>query len=382
MTIPHPRRAADDLITAPVGIAHLTGDNTDLIRARTADATRLRVTTAAQLNGTPHFGTVVTVLLVFALTRHAANRLGLPTTVVFDALENAPAEQITYNDEIYTRNVGDLMTSGAIDRAHRIGGFERLLNFAATRSGLRYEFRSYTVYQGLRPVRECLHHIAARPEEFAPIVAPSDGRIRIRPRCPEAGCQLMQKSARDLAITALDDAVRLHSLCPVHGPYAVTIPVDGDDGWYDANTPIRSIQKGYLLAAERDLYDACPISIDGADWGGAWHAHVLAPALAALAIPPARWPVSIFTPLILDASGGKLSKSLYVRHGAYADLPDIFLDLDALLTQHGEAILDVIWAEVTRWAEDPARLHRSYSVDYLRGLLATALTDTATSRRL
>ena len=56
-------------------------------------------------------------------------------------------------------------------------------------------------------------------------------------------------------------------------------------GWYDANTPVRSIQKGYLLSAERDLYEACSVSVDGADWGGAWHAHVLAPAPAALWYP-------------------------------------------------------------------------------------------------
>jgi hypothetical protein len=365
-----PPSARNELIFAPVGIAHLTGDNADLLRAAARGTQRLRVTTAAQLNGTPHIGTVVTVLSVFAITAHAAEVLDLPATVIFDALDNAPAEQVDIDGEIYTRTVSDLIDTGELDPADRVSGFERLLTWAASRANLRYEFRPYTVYQGLRPVRACLHTIASRLEEFRPIVAPADGIVRIRPCCPH--CRLMEKSAQNLTITAGDGVVHLDSRCPIHGPYRETVDVNGTEGWYDANTPVRSIQKGSLLAAERDLYQACSVSIDGADWGGAWHAHVLAPALATLGIPPALWPVSIFTPLVLDRSGGKLSKTLYVRYGAgYADLPEAFLDLDILLDQHGDDALDALWTEITRWASEPRRLHRAYTVDYLADLIHT-----------
>jgi hypothetical protein len=368
-----PRRLPDeDLIFAPVGIAHLTATNADLIRPAARDAQRLRVTTAAQLNGVPHIGTVVTVMAVFALTAHAAEQLDLPATVVFDALDNAPAEHVHIDGRTYTRTVGDLIDSGHIDRTERVSGFQRLLAWASAASGVRYEFRPYTVYQQLPPVRDCLHRIASRLKDFAPIVAPADGIVRIRPRCPH--CRLMDKTATDLHISAEPGAVHLDSRCPHHGPYRETIDTGGTSGtgsgWYDANTPVRSIQKGYLLAAERDLYQACSVSIDGADWGGAWHAHVLAPALAALGIPVRRWPVSIFTPMILDRTGGKLSKSLYVRYGPdYADLPEAFLSLDHLLDCHGEDALAALWAEARRWADEPRRLHRSYTVDHLARLL-------------
>ncbi|WP_018501649.1 hypothetical protein [Parafrankia discariae] len=361
---------SDRLIFAPVGIAHLTADNADLLRAAAAGRSRLRLTTAAQLNGVPHFGTVVTLLTVFAVAQHTSDVLGLPASIVFDALDNAPAEQLTIDGEIYTRTVGDLIDSGHLDRTDRVAGFERLLDWAHRRCGVPYEFRPYDAYQGLRPVRACLHTLASRQGDFASLVAPRDGVIRIRPRCP--ACRLMQKSARDLRITALPGAIRLDSRCPHHGPYSEIIPVDGG-GWYDANTPVRSIQMGYLLAAERDLYDACSVSVDGADWGGAWHAHVLAPALATLGIPPADWPISLFTPLITDRTGGKLSKTLYVTHGAYADLPELFLNLDILLAQHGDDILELLWTEVTRWAAEPRRLHRTYTVDYITALLDAGL---------
>jgi hypothetical protein len=362
---------SDQLIFAPVGIAHLTSDNADLIRVATAGRSRIRVTTASQLNGVPHLGTVVTMLTVFAFAQHAAATLGLPASVIFDALENAPAEQVIIDGDTYTRNVGDLIDSGTLDPAERTSGFERLLTWASRRSGIAYEFRTYDTYQGLRPVRECLHTIARRPGDFAPIVAPRDGIIHIRPRCPE--CRLMQKSAADLTITALSGAVRLASRCPRHGRYTELIHIDGG-GWYDANTPVRSIQKGYLLAVERDLYDSASVSVDGADWGGSWHASVLAPALAELGIPPRDWPVSVFTPLITDHTGGKLSKTLYVAHGTYAGLPEMFLNLDVLLDQHGDQVLDLIWTEASRWAAEPRRLHRGYTIAYLTSLLGQALT--------
>ena len=369
-----------ELIFAPVGIAHLTSDNTDLLRAAARSKRRLRVTTAAQLNGTPHIGTVVTVLSVFAVAGRAADVLDLPATVIFDALDNAPAEQVEIHGETYTRTVGDLIDTGDLDRADRVSGFERLLRWAADRSRVRYEFRPYSIYQGLPPVRTCLHTMASRLEDFRSIVAPADGIVRIRPRCPE--CRLMEKSAKNLSITAGDGVVHLDSLCPVHGRYRETIDISGSDGWYDANTPVRSIQKGFLLSAERELYEACSVSVDGADWGGAWHAHVLAPALATLGIPAGEWPVSVFTPLVLDRSGGKLSKTLYVRYGAaYADLPEAFLNLDVLLDQHGDDALDAIWTEVTRWATEPRRLHRSYTVDYLADLIRTPANDPALDRR-
>jgi hypothetical protein len=221
--------------------------------------------------------------------------------------------------------------------------------------------------------------IASRLEAFRPIVAPADGIVRIRPRCPQ--CRLMEKSAKNLTIAASDGAVHLDSVCPAHGAYRETIETTGTGGWYDANTPVRSIQKGFLLSAERELYQACSVSVDGADWGGAWYAHVLAPALATLGLPVSDWPVSIFTPLVLDRTGGKLSKTIYVRYGAaFAELPEAFLNLDLLLHQYGDEALEAIWAEVRRWADEPRRLHRAYNVDYLADIVR-AQSDKPTSNR-
>lgn len=356
-----PRTAS--LIYAPVGMAHLTSDNVDLLRPAAQGRSRLRFTTAAQINGKPHLGTAATVLAVFALAQHASDVLGKPADVVFDALDNAPAETVPISGEIYTRTVADLVRAGHLDHSERFDGLTRLLAYAADRSAVPYTVRPYAEYQQLAPVRECLHTIAGHLAEFRPIVAPADGVVRIRPRCPQ--CRLVEKSARSLKIIAVPGGdVLLASRCPLHGKYTETITQAGA-GWYDADPAVRSVLKGFLLAAERDLHDACTVSVDGADWGGAWHAHVLAPGLATLGVPPSNWPVSIFTPLILDATGGRLSKTLYTQHGANTDLPELMLNLDVLLATD-EGILDRVWDEVSGWVREPRRLHRSYSVDYLR----------------
>src|SRR5690348_1829782 len=100
---------------------------------------------------------------------------------------------------------------------------------AAARSHVRYEFRPYEVYQGLPPVRACLHTIASRLDDFRPIVAPANGIVHVRPRCPQ--CRLMEKSATNLTITAGDGVVHLDSRCPVHGRYRENIDITGTSGW-------------------------------------------------------------------------------------------------------------------------------------------------------
>lgn len=362
-----------DLIIAPVGITHLAGETTDLLRPAAAGTNQLRITTAAQLNGQPHLGTVTSVLTAFAVAAHASERLNLPAHLVFDALENCPGETVQLGGDTYTRTVGDLITDGRLDGTARESGFRQLLDWGSAASGIPHEIRPYADYQALPDVRAALHTIADRQDEFRSIVAPADGRIRIRPRCPEPQCRLMDKTARHLRVSVNSTSVLLDSSCPRHGTYRETIPVDEPTGWYDANTPIRSIQKSALLAAERGQYQACSVSVDGADWGGAWYAHVIAPGLATLGVPVQQWPISVFAPLITDATGGKLSKSLYVRHGAYAELPPLFLDLDVLLAEHGEPVLRALWDEVRRWAGDPRRLHRSYTVEYLQSLIAQGI---------
>jgi hypothetical protein len=49
------------------------------------------------------------------------------------------------------------------------------------------------------------------------------------------------------------------------------------------------------------------------------------------------------------------------------------LNLDILLGQHSEQVLELLWAEVIRWAREPRPLHRAYSIGYITALLGAGL---------
>ena len=72
----------------------------------------------------------------------------------------------------------------------------------------------------------------------------------------------------------------------------------------------------------------------------------------------------IYCPQILDWSGAKLSKSLYVSKDAYKELPSYLLSYRELNYEHGNKGLDVIHEETDLWLEEPYRLFRNYTVYY------------------
>ena len=74
-----------------------------------------------------------------------------------------------------------------------------------------------------------------------------------------------------------------------------------------------------------------------------------------------------YAPLVLDWTGLKLSKSLYVEEGTYKYLSDAGLGymLDTNLLLAAESGLEALFAEVQHWVAEPHRLFRNYSVEYL-----------------
>ncbi|RMF94785.1 MAG: hypothetical protein D6734_06945, partial [Candidatus Schekmanbacteria bacterium] len=72
----------------------------------------------------------------------------------------------------------------------------------------------------------------------------------------------------------------------------------------------------------------------------------------------------IYSPLVVDWSGAKLSKSLYVREGAYKDLPPYLVNFREFRKRLGVKGLERLLQETSLWLEEPYRLFRNYSVYY------------------
>lgn len=77
-------------------------------------------------------------------------------------------------------------------------------------------------------------------------------------------------------------------------------------------------------------------------------------------------PLRIFSPIIEDWSGAKFSKSIYVKLGTYDAVPEEFLNYTIFNKNLGEQGLKITLNESRNWLNDPKKLFRNYSVDYLR----------------
>ena len=78
----------------------------------------------------------------------------------------------------------------------------------------------------------------------------------------------------------------------------------------------------------------------------------------------------VYSPLIVDWSGAKLSKSLYVKEGAYGYLEAQGMDYLVSYEVFRRAGMDlgVVLDEVEGWVKHPYRLFRSYSIAYFHAL--------------
>lgn len=72
------------------------------------------------------------------------------------------------------------------------------------------------------------------------------------------------------------------------------------------------------------------------------------------------FPVRFYAPMVLDWSGAKFSKSLYVQSDAYHYLPKGLTNYQKFLETYGEAGLRKIWKEVQSRVSDPKKLFRDY----------------------
>lgn len=128
----------------------------------------------------------------------------------------------------------------------------------------------------------------------------------------------------------------------------------------EMNTPLRNLVRVLLCTEDQDT---SWILCTGADYAGFYQEQLC----YRLVEQKLGFPMIFYAPLILDWSGSKLSKSLYVKQGAYKYLCKAGLGymLDVKQLLGAESGLEALFAEVKGWVAVPYKLFRSYSVEYL-----------------
>ena len=184
--------------------------------------------------------------------------------------------------------------------------------------------------------------------------------MRIRVSCPK--CGLADKNSK---LTKFDGD-KIYSYCPEHGIFITDIKTESDRLEY--NTPVRNLVRAiaYGMQNEDPDNDYQIVRITGSDYAGFYQEELLYKPSAILGYPVDKLPSILYTPLVLDWSGAKLSKSLYVKHGAYSDLPPYLINYEFLKQEKGIESLDVIHNITDNWIENPYLLFRNYSIYYFK----------------
>ncbi|MEU4352401.1 hypothetical protein [Streptomyces sp. NPDC023838] len=270
------------------------------LRARAA--ARVAVYAGVQINGAPHLGTGVMQTAAFLLAEAARDRLGVHAELRFGALDNAPYEirVCPRTGTLYTRSYHHAVGPATIEELVKrfYGG---LFDALTAMTGVPYTVETYTQQQQVPAFREEFLASLAQWDRLRWSLAPSSGRVPISFPCPR--CGWLQKHGEDTELLAVDGSrARFTAVCLDHQRYEVEVRPDGD-AYVGLTTLHRNVVKERL--ADRDA--ALPVIVKGADWAAG--CRLLDEAFLCFpgsVLPPAR----VFTPVILSASGAKLSKSL------------------------------------------------------------------------
>lgn len=367
---------------ARVGMSYVTQRLSDPYKERMANLKGIRINTSSQPNANPHFGTVTTLMCVAAIAGELGRYFEKPVQITFDMLENAPDRKLQgikrrhVNDQEidYQISLADSYTENGTPLVeHNMRTFHQLFSFFESETGIAIQVRSYKDCQANPYFRKTLLSIFNDLEVFGPIVSPSGEVVRLRFPCPK--CRWIDKgSVHTRIVSQTEDEIVFEALCPDHGSHRSHLAVDSTD-YFGTNTPLRDIAKVPGLIEDGRKNHLLPLMIDGRDWSGRWDRCIHIPGVTRLGYDTWELPARIYTPVITDLLGAKLSKSLYVGN-LYDYIPKGFADFNDFMETFGEEGLRTLWNHIRLWARDPAYMDRdSFTVLYFSLLLSGKLDN-------
>ncbi|MBL1104793.1 hypothetical protein JK361_09330 [Streptomyces sp. 5-8] len=331
-------------------------------RLRARGARRVALYAGVQINGEPHLGTGVLQTAAFLLARSARDRLGVGAELRFGALDNAPYETrvCPRTGTLYTRSYHHALGPARIEELVKrfYGG---LFDALTALTGVPYTVETYTRQQQSPAFREEFLASLDRWDRLRWALAPSTGHVPVSLPCPR--CGWLQKSGEHTELLGTGDRwARFAAVCIDHGRYETDVRPDGR-AWLGLTTLHRNLVKERL--ADRD--EAMPVIVKGADW--ATGCRLLDEAF--LCFPGGHPPARVLTPVILSASGAKLSKSL-MREGTAdlsPDTPPWMLDATRW-TGTTEGYAETLHRLVSLMLSDPRHFERGYTTSEVVRILA------------
>ncbi|MDQ0417641.1 hypothetical protein J2Z48_001814 [Croceifilum oryzae] len=347
------------------GMGYLVKNISDLFQEKVKGKGSIRLCFSAQPNSYPHLGTVMSIMVLFAIGEHLRERLNIPVYMQFDKGEHCIGDKKIVDGVVYSKSLEDVDMGGISKADFYMKSFNQIFTRLSEWSSIPYKVKNYRELQGEPFVRGTLLNILRRGKYIIPIISPSERKFHLRFPCPI--CKYSDKHGHYQEIEFRDfNSVQLVSNCFEHGKHSIVISEENED-FFDINTALYDLLLGaYLIETDREE-KTVSIMIDGGDYAGVWPMLVHSEALLELGFHSI--PNRLFAPLILDWSGAKFSKSLYVKHGAYSYLPKGLLDFSQFEKDYGSKGFDRLWIEAREWANDPVKFFRNYSMDYFNLIL-------------
>ncbi len=230
-------------------------------------------------------------------------------------------------------------------------------------TGIDYSIRRQSKFNSQSEIPGILKNIVKHRETIGPILQPQTGLLRMRVACPK--CGLTDK--RGIKNKYFENKIR--SYCPKHGFFETFF--DKNSERFEYNTPLRNLIRAIVYSKDNQNSKKSFewIRVTGSDFSGYYQEQLLYRSASLLGIPAYKLPQIVYAPLILDWSGAKLSKSLYVKKNAYKYLPQYLVNYSEFKKKFGEDGLKKIFMETISWLEESYKLFRSYSIYYLMEVL-------------
>ncbi|KAF8879219.1 hypothetical protein CPB84DRAFT_1877000, partial [Gymnopilus junonius] len=274
--------------------------------------------------------------------------LGRDVVVICDLWDQAKGEQLEVNGVVYQWSLRDMQKLVVSD-------YDKLLNELSQRYGVKWQMRFEAEFLQQDGMLNVIHHIITNQDALGKSLAPSSGILALRVPCPT--CGLVDKYAKNNVY--LDNGQDIFFKCPYHGVFSYNIRSDVHKLQFNC-------QLGNLiLGLYYEFASYGYIEICGSDYAGFWQeqllwCHLLKPILI------------VYTPLICDWSGAKVSKSWYLCGDAYKYLCNSgqkYLLNYKTFIEEGKDI-GILCGEVERWVDELYRLFWAYTVHYMHLLFS------------
>lgn len=300
------------------------------------------LSTSSQPNSKPHLGTYVNLCCSFILANKLKQKYeNKNITIEFDSLENS-LYYVDKDDEL----------------SENVRMYKYILSFLSTKYNVLYTFRSFDEFRNIDIIKRNLSYYLINKDEIDKVINPEQYST-IRAFCPK--CKEKIENITDINNLS-KNRLEITFECEEHGIFTLQL-CDDQLNKLDFSAQLRDIFKG-LMSDYLEKKDQLLIMVDGRDWSNEWdhYIHLKGKKL----FLHDRVTPRIFTPLILDSYGGKLSKSLYLNpEFRYKGIECNFENIETIEQIYGKKSLNIISDEIESWLNDSTKFYRDYTVNYL-----------------